>query len=215
MRVAESALRARRSGHPGLNPCALRMSSSGTSGRSRSHRAPDASRAALISVALGVSASDESSHRTFPMGHHCPTRRMHRCRRPHSPTPTSSIICAPEPLTCASSARSKIPSLMASDDCAGQLRGTRDGAAGVLGRGARFDPSPVMSRRMAERLGGAPATVVPGVATFGMLRVYPDVLRHAAALGAKRRARRYWLTTGRPVPFIISGSAAGLASRGS
>jgi hypothetical protein len=49
-----------------------------------------------------------------------------------------------------------------------------------------LDPthSPVMSRRMAERLGGAPVTVVPGVATFGMLRVYPDVLRHAAALGA-------------------------------
>ena len=47
-----------------------------------------------------------------------------------------------------------------------------------------------------------------------MLRVYPDVLRHAAALGAKRRARRYSLTTRRPVPFIISGSAAGLASRG-
>ena len=49
-----------------------------------------------------------------------------------------------------------------------------------------LDPThpPVMSRRMAERLGGAPVTIVPGVATFGMLRVYPDVLRHAAALGA-------------------------------
>jgi pimeloyl-ACP methyl ester carboxylesterase len=49
-----------------------------------------------------------------------------------------------------------------------------------------LDPThpPVMSRRMAERLGGAPVTVVPGVATFGMLCVYPDVLRHAAAFGA-------------------------------
>jgi hypothetical protein len=40
-----------------------------------------------------------------------------------------------------------------------------------------------MSRRMAQRLGGAPVTVVPGAAMFGMLGVYPDVLRHAAALG--------------------------------
>jgi pimeloyl-ACP methyl ester carboxylesterase len=47
-----------------------------------------------------------------------------------------------------------------------------------------LDPThpPVMSRRMAQRLGGAPVTVVPGAATFGMVSVYPDVLRHAAAL---------------------------------
>jgi len=40
----------------------------------------------------------------------------------------------------------------------------------------------VMSLRMAERLGGAPVTVVPGAATFAMVSVYPDLLRHAAAL---------------------------------
>lgn len=40
----------------------------------------------------------------------------------------------------------------------------------------------VMSRRMAQRLGGAPVNVVPGAATFGMLPAYPDVLRHAAGL---------------------------------
>jgi hypothetical protein len=34
---------------------------------------------------------------------------------------------------------------------------------------------------MAQRLGDAPVTVVPGASTFGMLSVYPDVLRHAAA----------------------------------
>jgi len=47
-----------------------------------------------------------------------------------------------------------------------------------------LDPThpPVMSLRLAERLGGAPVTVVPGVATFGMTRVLDDVLRHAAAL---------------------------------
>jgi hypothetical protein len=47
-----------------------------------------------------------------------------------------------------------------------------------------LDPThpPVMSRRMAQRLGDAPVTVVPGAATFGMVSVYPDVLRHAAAL---------------------------------
>jgi pimeloyl-ACP methyl ester carboxylesterase len=47
-----------------------------------------------------------------------------------------------------------------------------------------LDPThpPVMSRRMAQRLGGAPVTVVPRAATFGMVSVYPDVLRHAAAL---------------------------------
>jgi pimeloyl-ACP methyl ester carboxylesterase len=45
-----------------------------------------------------------------------------------------------------------------------------------------LDPThpPVMSRRMAKRLGEAPVTVVPGAATFGMLSVYPDVLRHAS-----------------------------------
>lgn len=41
---------------------------------------------------------------------------------------------------------------------------------------------PVMSRRMAERLGGAAVAVVPGAATFGMLPVYPEVIRHAAGL---------------------------------
>jgi pimeloyl-ACP methyl ester carboxylesterase len=47
-----------------------------------------------------------------------------------------------------------------------------------------LDPThpPVMSLRLAERLGGAPVTVVPSVATFGMTRVMGDVLRHAAAL---------------------------------
>jgi pimeloyl-ACP methyl ester carboxylesterase len=45
-----------------------------------------------------------------------------------------------------------------------------------------LDPThpPVMSRRMAQRLGDAPVTVVPGAATFGMVSVFPDVLRHAA-----------------------------------
>jgi pimeloyl-ACP methyl ester carboxylesterase len=42
----------------------------------------------------------------------------------------------------------------------------------------------IMSRRMAERLGGGPITIVPGAATFGMLPVFPDVLRHAASLAA-------------------------------
>ncbi|HEX8206372.1 MAG TPA: alpha/beta hydrolase [Solirubrobacteraceae bacterium] len=41
---------------------------------------------------------------------------------------------------------------------------------------------PVMSRRLSERLGGAPVTLVPGAATFGMNGVYGDVLQHAAAL---------------------------------
>jgi pimeloyl-ACP methyl ester carboxylesterase len=47
-----------------------------------------------------------------------------------------------------------------------------------------LDPThpPIMSRRMSARLGDAPVTVVPGAATFGMAPVYPDVLRHAAAL---------------------------------
>jgi pimeloyl-ACP methyl ester carboxylesterase len=45
-----------------------------------------------------------------------------------------------------------------------------------------LDPThpPVMSRRLSERLGGAPVTVVPGAATFGMLPVFPEVLAHAA-----------------------------------
>jgi pimeloyl-ACP methyl ester carboxylesterase len=48
-----------------------------------------------------------------------------------------------------------------------------------------LDPThpPIMSRRMAQRLGDAPVTVVPGAATFGMVSRFPDVLRHAAALG--------------------------------
>jgi pimeloyl-ACP methyl ester carboxylesterase len=48
-----------------------------------------------------------------------------------------------------------------------------------------LDPThpPLMSQRMAQRLGGAPVTVVPGASTFGMLPVYPAVLRHASALG--------------------------------
>jgi pimeloyl-ACP methyl ester carboxylesterase len=48
-----------------------------------------------------------------------------------------------------------------------------------------LDPThpPVMARRLAQRLGGATVTVVPGAATFGMLPVYPDLLRHAAGLG--------------------------------
>ena len=39
---------------------------------------------------------------------------------------------------------------------------------------------PVMSRRMAERLGGAPVHVVPEAATFGLLGVYPDALAFAS-----------------------------------
>jgi hypothetical protein len=39
-----------------------------------------------------------------------------------------------------------------------------------------------MSERMAQRLGGASVIVVPGASTFGMVPIYPDVLRHAAAL---------------------------------
>ena len=47
-----------------------------------------------------------------------------------------------------------------------------------------LDPThpPVMSRSMAHRFGDAPVTVVPGAATFGMVSVFPEVLRHAAAL---------------------------------
>ena len=50
-----------------------------------------------------------------------------------------------------------------------------------------LDPThpPAMSRRMAQRFGGAPVTVVPGVATFGMVSVYPHVLRHAVAMSNK------------------------------
>jgi pimeloyl-ACP methyl ester carboxylesterase len=39
---------------------------------------------------------------------------------------------------------------------------------------------PVMSRRMAERLGGAPVHLVPDAATFGLLEVYPAALAFAA-----------------------------------
>jgi pimeloyl-ACP methyl ester carboxylesterase len=47
-----------------------------------------------------------------------------------------------------------------------------------------LDPThpPEMSRRMAERMGGAPVTVVPGAATFGMVPIYSAALQHAAAL---------------------------------
>ena len=38
----------------------------------------------------------------------------------------------------------------------------------------------VMSRRLSERFGGAPVTVVPGAATFAMLPIYPDALAFAA-----------------------------------
>jgi pimeloyl-ACP methyl ester carboxylesterase len=41
---------------------------------------------------------------------------------------------------------------------------------------------PVMSRRLSERLGGAPVKVVPGAATFGMIGVYGEMLEHAAAI---------------------------------
>lgn len=48
-----------------------------------------------------------------------------------------------------------------------------------------LDPThpPVMSRRLAHRLGGAPVTVVPGTAMFAMVGVYPEALRHAAGIG--------------------------------
>jgi pimeloyl-ACP methyl ester carboxylesterase len=39
---------------------------------------------------------------------------------------------------------------------------------------------PVMAHRLAERLGGAPVTVVPGAATFGMVPVLGDVLQFLA-----------------------------------
>ena len=39
------------------------------------------------------------------------------------------------------------------------------------------------SRRLAALLGGAPVTVVPGAATFGLLPHYPDALRFAAGIG--------------------------------
>jgi hypothetical protein len=38
-----------------------------------------------------------------------------------------------------------------------------------------------MSRSLAERLGGAPVRAVPGAATFGLVPVFPDVLRFASA----------------------------------
>jgi pimeloyl-ACP methyl ester carboxylesterase len=61
------------------------------------------------------------------------------------------------------------------------LRGVTAHAAFWVGE---LDPThpPVMSRRLAQRLGDAPVTVVPGAATFGMVSAFPDVLRHAAAL---------------------------------
>ena len=60
---------------------------------------------------------------------------------------------------------------------------TRIAAPAAFWVGER-DPThpPIMSRRMAARLGGAPVTIVPGAATFAMLTVFPDVLRHAAGL---------------------------------
>jgi pimeloyl-ACP methyl ester carboxylesterase len=60
---------------------------------------------------------------------------------------------------------------------------TRIAAAAAFWVG-ELDPTHplVMSRRMAARLGGAPITVVPGAATFAMVAVFPDVLRHAAGL---------------------------------
>jgi pimeloyl-ACP methyl ester carboxylesterase len=41
---------------------------------------------------------------------------------------------------------------------------------------------PAASHRLARLLGGAPVTVVPGAATFAMLTIFPDALRHAAAM---------------------------------
>jgi pimeloyl-ACP methyl ester carboxylesterase len=38
------------------------------------------------------------------------------------------------------------------------------------------------TRRLARRLGGAPVTVVPDAATFGLVEHYPDMLRFAAGL---------------------------------
>jgi pimeloyl-ACP methyl ester carboxylesterase len=40
---------------------------------------------------------------------------------------------------------------------------------------------PVMSRRMSERLGGAPVHVVPGVSTFSISGSYPAALAHAVS----------------------------------
>jgi pimeloyl-ACP methyl ester carboxylesterase len=46
-----------------------------------------------------------------------------------------------------------------------------------------LDPThpPSMSRSLAERLGGAPVRTVPGAATFGLVPVFPDVLRFVSA----------------------------------
>ena len=41
------------------------------------------------------------------------------------------------------------------------------------------------SRRLAALLGGAPVTVVPAAATFGLLPHYPDALRFAAGIDAR------------------------------
>jgi pimeloyl-ACP methyl ester carboxylesterase len=40
---------------------------------------------------------------------------------------------------------------------------------------------PVMARRMAERLGGVPVHVVPGVSTFSISGIYPAALTHAVS----------------------------------
>jgi pimeloyl-ACP methyl ester carboxylesterase len=48
---------------------------------------------------------------------------------------------------------------------------------------------PVMSRRLAARLGGAPVHVVPGAATFAMLPVFGDVLAFAAGAPPVPEAR--------------------------
>jgi pimeloyl-ACP methyl ester carboxylesterase len=42
---------------------------------------------------------------------------------------------------------------------------------------------PVMSRRLAERLGEPPVTVVHGAGALGLVAVYADALHHAAGLG--------------------------------
>jgi pimeloyl-ACP methyl ester carboxylesterase len=46
-----------------------------------------------------------------------------------------------------------------------------------------LDPThpPVMARRMAERLGGVPVHLVPGVSTFSISGIYPAALTHAVS----------------------------------
>lgn len=54
-------------------------------------------------------------------------------------------------------------------------------APAALWSGAADTTHPTsISRRLATLLGGPPVTVVPEAATFGLLPVYPDALRHAA-----------------------------------